>query len=54
MEDPWKYRPVSLTSITGRLLKCILRKYICSHLEEARLITNTGMDLLIIHCVKQT
>ena len=35
------YRPISLTSVVGKLLESIIVKHITNHLESNRLILNT-------------
>ena len=39
-DNPGNYRPVSLTSVVGKLLEKILRDRICTHLELNSLISD--------------
>ena len=39
--DPGNYRPISLTSVLGKLLETILRDKIVAHLEENKLIKDS-------------
>jgi Reverse transcriptase (RNA-dependent DNA polymerase) len=39
--DPGNYRPVSLTSVTSRLMESIIKDQIVSHLDRNRLIRST-------------
>jgi len=44
--DPSNYRPVSLTSIPGKMLESIIKENIMSHLVENRLLRNTQHGFL--------
>ena len=52
--DPNKYRPVSLTSSSCKLLETMIRDDIAEHLEENYLLSKeqhggSGLDILVIH-----
>ncbi|CAM4574090.1 unnamed protein product [Caretta caretta] len=40
-EDPGNYRPVSLTSVPGKIMEQVLKKSIQKHLEERKVIRNS-------------
>ncbi|CAM4537532.1 unnamed protein product [Lepidochelys kempii] len=40
-EDPGKYRPVSLTSVPGKIMEQVLKDSILKHLEERKVIRNS-------------
>ncbi|CAM5148805.1 unnamed protein product [Eretmochelys imbricata] len=40
-EDPGNYRPVSLTSVHGKIMKQVLKESILKHLEERKVIRNS-------------
>ncbi|KAF7239069.1 hypothetical protein EYD10_14280 [Varanus komodoensis] len=40
-DEPGNYRPVSLTSIPGKILEKIIKKLICKHLEENAVINRS-------------
>jgi hypothetical protein len=44
--DPSNYRPVSLTSVPGKMLESIIKENIMSHLVENRLLRNTQHGFL--------
>uniref|UniRef100_A0A670JFS2 Reverse transcriptase domain-containing protein n=1 Tax=Podarcis muralis TaxID=64176 RepID=A0A670JFS2_PODMU len=45
-EDPNNYRPVSLTSIPGKILEQIIKQTVCEHLERNAVITNSQHGFL--------
>uniref|UniRef100_A0A670HT18 Reverse transcriptase domain-containing protein n=1 Tax=Podarcis muralis TaxID=64176 RepID=A0A670HT18_PODMU len=45
-EDPNNYRPVSLTSIPGKILEQIIKQTVCEHLERNTVITNSQHGFL--------
>uniref|UniRef100_A0A670HPH4 Gypsy retrotransposon integrase-like protein 1 n=1 Tax=Podarcis muralis TaxID=64176 RepID=A0A670HPH4_PODMU len=45
-EDPNNYRPVSLTSIPGKILEQIIKQTVCEHLERNVVITNSQHGFL--------
>lgn len=45
-DDPNNYRPVSLTSIPGKILEKIIKESICRHLERNDVINNTQHGFL--------
>ena len=40
-EEPGNYRPVSLTSITSKILEQIVKRSLCKHLENKAVITRS-------------
>ena len=40
-EEPGNYRPVSLTSIPGKILEKIIKQSLCKHLESNAMITRS-------------
>ncbi|CAM4659528.1 unnamed protein product [Caretta caretta] len=40
-DDPGNYRPVSLTSVPGKIMEYVLKKSILKHLEERKVIRNS-------------
>uniref|UniRef100_A0A670KF32 Reverse transcriptase domain-containing protein n=1 Tax=Podarcis muralis TaxID=64176 RepID=A0A670KF32_PODMU len=45
-ENPNNYRPVSLTSIPGKILEQIIKQTVCEHLERNAVITNSQHGFL--------
>ena len=45
-EEPGNYRPVSLTSIPGKILEQIIKQSLCKHLENNAVITRSQHRLI--------
>ncbi|KAJ7401413.1 rna-directed dna polymerase from mobile element jockey-like [Pitangus sulphuratus] len=45
-EEPWNYQPVSITSVLGKLMECLVLEAISKHMEDEKVIRSSQLHSL--------